>query len=166
MCLNCRDFYQLSLRPFLLWALITLHRFEPLCAFTTESLQILSFVPGRLGKGNATLGISKLHHRQNSAARLVMRCKPRDHITPSLQKLHWLPVELPVHRRCFFFLFDNRRALAVDKSPSVFIFFHARAQEKEKRGEKWRVCEQATYWNDTGYYYIKIINSCMHSGIF
>ena len=29
---------------------------------------------------------------QNSAARLVLQAKPRDHVTPLLEQLHWLPV--------------------------------------------------------------------------
>ena len=34
----------------------------------------------------------KLQKLQNSAARIIERTKRRDHITPVLQKLHWLPV--------------------------------------------------------------------------
>ena len=36
--------------------------------------------------------IAKLQRIQNSAARLVTRTRFHDHITPVLQKLHWLPV--------------------------------------------------------------------------
>ena len=36
--------------------------------------------------------LNKLQRLQNSAARLVTRTKPRDHITPVLRTLHWLPV--------------------------------------------------------------------------
>ena len=36
--------------------------------------------------------IAKLQRIQNSAARLVTRTCFHDHITPVLQKLHWLPV--------------------------------------------------------------------------
>ena len=39
------------------------------------------------------LPISKLRRLQNSAARLVLKSKVRDHITPSLENLHWLPIE-------------------------------------------------------------------------
>ena len=59
---------------------------------------ILSLVISRLDFGNATLyGISEtLLHRlqvaQNSAARLIMRVRRREHITPILFALHWLPV--------------------------------------------------------------------------
>ena len=59
---------------------------------------VLSLVISRLDFGNATLyGISEtLLHRlqvvQNSAARLIMRVRRREHITPILFALHWLPV--------------------------------------------------------------------------
>ena len=59
---------------------------------------VLSLVISRLDFGSATLyGISEaLLHRlqvvQNSAARLIMRVRQREHITPILFALHWLPV--------------------------------------------------------------------------
>ena len=36
--------------------------------------------------------IKKLQRLQNAAARLVKRVKKRQHITPTLKQLHWLPV--------------------------------------------------------------------------
>ena len=36
--------------------------------------------------------IGKLQLIQNAAARLVTRTKPREHISPILQELHWLPI--------------------------------------------------------------------------
>ena len=36
--------------------------------------------------------LNKLQRLQNSAARLVTRTNPRDHITPVLKTLHWLPM--------------------------------------------------------------------------
>ena len=59
---------------------------------------VLSLVISRLDFGNATLyAISEtLLHRlqvvQNSAACLIMRVRRREHITPILFALHWLPV--------------------------------------------------------------------------
>ena len=29
----------------------------------------------------------------NAAARLVLNLRPRDHVTPALQQLHWLPID-------------------------------------------------------------------------
>jgi len=34
---------------------------------------------------------------QNSAARLLTRVKKREHITPVLASLHWLPVQYRIH---------------------------------------------------------------------
>ena len=43
--------------------------------------------------GTSARNISKLQSAQNSAARVVLRVKKYDHITPALKKLHWLPVK-------------------------------------------------------------------------
>ena len=37
--------------------------------------------------------IEPLQRVMNAAARLVLNLKPRDHMTPALQTLHWLPVK-------------------------------------------------------------------------
>ena len=36
--------------------------------------------------------IDKLQRLQNTAARLLLKAKKNDHITPILKRLHWLPV--------------------------------------------------------------------------
>ena len=59
---------------------------------------VCSLVMPRLDYGNISLyGISeglsdKLQKAQNAAVRLVVKCLHRDHITPYLRDLHWLPV--------------------------------------------------------------------------
>ena len=64
-------------------------------AHLLANAQILS----RLDYCNSTLAgtydynIKRLQIAQNSAARCVFRRKKRDHATPLLQKLHWLPVK-------------------------------------------------------------------------
>ena len=79
-----------------------------------------SLVISRLDFGNATLyGISEtLLHRlqvvQNSAARLIMRVRRREHITPILFALHWLPVRQRIQFKIFTLVYrcQNRQAPA------------------------------------------------------
>ena len=58
-----------------------------------------AFVTSRLDSCNALLyglhekEISKIQRVQNTAARLVTRCKKQDHMKPVLRDLHWLPVQ-------------------------------------------------------------------------
>ena len=71
---------------------------DHLTSSATEQL-IHSLVSLRLDYCNSLLyGVPKykikyLQRVQNIAARIVTRCHRRDHITPYLQSLHWLPVE-------------------------------------------------------------------------
>ena len=65
---------------------------------TTTNL-IMAFVSSRLDYCNAILArlpkssIVLLQRVQNATARLIRARGPRDHVTPSLRDLHWLPVE-------------------------------------------------------------------------
>ena len=60
---------------------------------------IHSYVINRLDQNNSLLAglpkysITKLQMVQNAAARLIHGARKRDHITPLLMDLHWLPIE-------------------------------------------------------------------------
>ena len=64
----------------------------------TEQL-IHSLVTSRLDFCNSLLNgvpgykLKRVQRMQNIAARIVSRCPYRDHITPVLESLHWLPVK-------------------------------------------------------------------------
>jgi len=85
----CRcGYYQLrQLRPVI----------RSLSAKATETL-VQAFVSSRLDYCNSLLyGVAdglyrRLQSVQNAAARLVSGVRRRDHITPTLRRLHWLPV--------------------------------------------------------------------------
>lgn len=67
---------------------------------TQEATKTLvhAFITSRLDYCNSLLygfpatTVSKLQRIQNTAARIVTRTRRRDHITPVLYELHWLPV--------------------------------------------------------------------------
>ena len=68
---------------------------------TTEATSrlVCSFVLSRLDYCNSLMSaipeskLNKLQQIQNNAARLIMKVSKKDHITPTLKELHWLPVK-------------------------------------------------------------------------
>ena len=86
---------------------------------TTNACKALvhSLVTSRLDYGNALLyGIAggllgRLQRVQNAAARLITRTRKREHVTPVLQCLHWLPVEHRIQYKLLTYVF---RALKGD----------------------------------------------------
>ena len=73
-------------------------RLRPTLSLPDAEKLIHAFISSRLDYCNALLigtpskSIQKLQHIQNSAARVLMRVRKYDHITPILHTLHWLPV--------------------------------------------------------------------------
>ena len=67
---------------------------------TTEQSKcaIHAYVTSRLDQNNSLLAgipsylLAKLQRIQNAAAKVISRGKKRDHVTPILKELHWLPV--------------------------------------------------------------------------
>lgn len=68
-----------------------------LCAFVLSRLDYCN----SLLAGSSHYITDKLQKVQNSAARLVFRAKKRDHVTPLLQSLHWLPVEARIQYKIY-----------------------------------------------------------------
>ena len=85
-----------------------------------HSLECLThaFISSRLDNGNALLcGLNadqfrRLQLLQNSTARMLTRTPRRDHITPVLQDLHWLPVKARVQYKVLLLTFKCIHNLA------------------------------------------------------
>ena len=83
---------------------------------TTAKL-VSCFILSRLDYCNSLLAglpsssLKPLQRVQNNAARLVLRLKKSDHITPAFQTLHWLPIEQRIEYKicclCFKVLHDS-----------------------------------------------------------
>ena len=73
-------------------------RLRPTLTLPDAEKLVHAFISSRLDYCNALLigtpgkSIQRLQYIQNSAARVLMRVRKYDHITPILHSLHWLPV--------------------------------------------------------------------------
>ena len=81
-------------------------------------LVVQSLVTSRLDYSNGLLyGIPKstvsiLQSVQNSAARIVTKTAPREHITPVLRELHWLPVDRRIEYKILLYAYKALNGLA------------------------------------------------------
>ena len=56
--------------------------------------------------------LDRLQYVQNSAARVLTRTKPWQHITPTLKQLHWLPVKYRIDYKLLLLTYKALHALA------------------------------------------------------
>ncbi|XP_055499399.1 uncharacterized protein LOC129701965 [Leucoraja erinacea] len=79
---------------------------------------IHAFISSRLDYCNALYSgvsrasLARLQLVQNAAARLLTGTRKREHITPILASLHWLPVHFRVHFKILLFVFKSLNGLA------------------------------------------------------
>ena len=80
-------------------AYIHLHNIRRYLTIDATKLLVHAFVMSRLDYWNALIAglplehLNKLQRIQNMAARIITFPSRRDHITPILKELHWLPVK-------------------------------------------------------------------------
>ena len=73
-------------------------KLRPTLTLADSERLVHAFVSSRLDYCNALLiripskSLQRLQYIQNSAARILMRVRKYDHITPILRSLHWLPI--------------------------------------------------------------------------
>ncbi|KAL2104366.1 hypothetical protein ACEWY4_001234 [Coilia grayii] len=88
--------------------------------FTLKDLQTLihAFITSRLDYCNSMYtgltqsNLGRLQLVQNAAARLLTGTKKRQHITPVLVKLHWLPIKFRIDFKLLLFVFKVLNGLA------------------------------------------------------
>ena len=76
-------------------------------------LSRLDYCNGLLGGLNNGL-TNRLQRAQNSAARVINRVRRRDHITPILRSLHWLPIKMRVTFKICTCMYKILHGLAPD----------------------------------------------------
>ena len=93
-------------------------RLRPSLSDTSAETLIHAFVTSRLDYCNGVLyGVSsktlaRLQYVQNSAARILTRTKPWQHITPTLQQLHWLPIKHCITFKVLLLTYKSLHGLA------------------------------------------------------
>jgi len=91
---------------------------------------VCALVLSRIDYANSLLAgcpkqiLDKLQKVQNSAARLVLKAKKRDHVTPLLRTLHWLPVQARIEYKlstiCHNFFFSTSSPAYISDILSVY----------------------------------------------
>ena len=77
----------------------SLSKVRPYITYKAASSIAVCLILSKLDYCNSLLSglppkqIKRLQAVENAAARTVMKCKKRDHITPILRQLHWLPIQ-------------------------------------------------------------------------
>ena len=102
-------------------AFFHLKNISRLCPSLSDSVAetlIHAFISSRLDYCNGVLfglpnkSIDRLQYVQNSAARVLTRTKRWQHITPTLKRLHWLPVKHRIHYKLLLLIYKSLHALA------------------------------------------------------
>ncbi len=95
-----------------------LAKVKPILSSKIFEKVIHAFITSRLDYCNSLYfgigqtALSRLQRVQNAAARLLTSTKKRDHITPVLRSLHWLPVRYRVNFKILLLVFKSLNGLA------------------------------------------------------
>lgn len=98
--------------------IFNIRRIRKFLSFDTVQTLVNAFVISRLDYCNSILfglpntELQKLQRVQNTAARLICNVNKFDHITPTLVKLHWLPVRYRINFKILLITFQVIHGLA------------------------------------------------------
>ena len=96
----------------------------------TCHLAVRALVLSRLDYGNALLlgstssDLQRLQRIQNWAAKLIHRAQKRDHATPYLKDLHWLPIRERITFKIMVYIFKCLHGLAPGYLTSCLHLYH------------------------------------------
>ena len=85
------------------------------CAIVAERLDYCNAVL----YGSSSMNIDKLQRVQNTLARVVSKTHRRDHITPVLADLHWLPVRYRIKYKIALLTYNSATAVFVRTHSSL-----------------------------------------------
>ncbi len=98
----------------------SISKLKSILSFEDMEKVVHAFVSSRLDYCNVLylglnqLSLSRLQLVQNSAARLLTGTRGREHITPVLIKLHWLPIRYRIHYKVLLYVFKAVHGLSPD----------------------------------------------------
>ena len=100
------------------FALSNINKIRKYLDYSTTEKLMHAFVISRLDQSNSLLyglprnELQKLQRVQNTAARVVAKPKKDEHITETLKKLHWLPVEARIRYKILLLVYKALNGLA------------------------------------------------------
>jgi len=98
---------------------------------------VLAMVTTRLDYCNSLLAglpqstLEPLQRVQNCAARLILNLRQRDHVTPALKQLHWLPIQARVQFKLYTLMHGIHNSHCPAYLSDAFIRSRLRQQEKD-----------------------------------
>jgi len=142
---------------------------RPFLTTDVAATLVTSLVLSKLDYCNSTLSginideIHKLQVVQNNAARMVMKKRKREHITPVLKELHWLPVKQRIHYKHALMCYKCLNGLAPDYLSQLLEVYRPNRALRSSNDQtllrisnrKYKICGERSFsyfgpkvWND------------------
>ena len=130
-------------------------RIRPLITEDACKTLVCSLVTSRLDYANAllfginTTEIAKLQRIQNSAARIITCTRKREHITPILVALHWLPIDKRIQYKILLYTYKAVNHIAPEYIAELITLHQPgrSLRSANKRSLKRPHCRTSTYGN-------------------